>query len=192
MESCPCPGTKIVFGVVSTLGAVLYCGGLVYYFYDLSGSMQDAQELGLRPTILGLSAVGVVLWLSLFFPLMAYPDRANGFKPNADAGIPTLDGMLWVKNSFPDDYAAMQWLNAHHVKFVERPIYDTPPSVAELRRMLEFQDGNLRRLFNTSGIEYRAQGLATKLPAMTEAESLALLASNGRLVKRPFLLAAKF
>jgi arsenate reductase len=87
---------------------------------------------------------------------------------------------------------AVKWLRARGVPFTEHPIYETPPSVAELRRMLAFQDGNLRRLFNTSGIQYRERGLAAKLPAMSEAEALALLASDGRLVKRPFLLGEKF
>jgi arsenate reductase-like glutaredoxin family protein len=64
--------------------------------------------------------------------------------------------------------------------------------MAELKRMLAFQDGNLRRLFNTSGIQYRALGLAAKLPTMTEAASLALLAKEGRLVKRPFVLGQDF
>lgn len=83
---------------------------------------------------------------------------------------------------------AVKWLNARGLKFVEKPIYESPPSTAELRRMLGLQGGNLRRLFNTSGIQYRALGLAAKLPAMTEAEALKLLAGNGRIVKRPFLL----
>ncbi|MBI2510704.1 MAG: Spx/MgsR family RNA polymerase-binding regulatory protein [Opitutae bacterium] len=83
---------------------------------------------------------------------------------------------------------AAQWLRAHRVEFVERPIYEQAPAVAELRRMLAFQGGNLRRLFNTSGIQYRERGLAAKLPAMAESDALALLASDGRLVKRPFLL----
>ena len=47
--------------------------------------------------------------------------------------------------------------------------------------------GNIRRLFNASGAEYKALGLSEKLPSMSEAESLKLLASNGNLVKRPFL-----
>jgi arsenate reductase len=86
---------------------------------------------------------------------------------------------------------AARWLRARGIAFTERPIYETPPTVAELRRMLALQGGNVRRLFNTSGIQYRERGLAAKLPAMTEAEALALLASDGRLVKRPFLLGEK-
>ncbi len=84
--------------------------------------------------------------------------------------------------------AAVKWLEARGISFVEKPIRETPPSVAELRTMLAAQKGEWRRLFNTSGLEYRALGLAQKLPLMTEAEALALLAGNGRLVKRPFLL----
>ena len=87
---------------------------------------------------------------------------------------------------------AAKWLAAHRVPFVEKPIYETPPTLAELRRMLALQGGALRRLFNTSGIQYRERGLAAKLPTMTEAEALKLLASDGRLVKRPFVLAADF
>lgn len=85
---------------------------------------------------------------------------------------------------------AAKWLRTHGVEFVEKPIYDQPPSVAELRRMLAHQGGQLRRLFNTSGIQYRERGLAARLPALSEAEALALLASDGRLVKRPFVLGA--
>jgi arsenate reductase len=83
---------------------------------------------------------------------------------------------------------AVKWLKDHGISFTEKPIYTEPPTVAELRRMLALQDGNLRRLFNTSGIRYRALGLAARLPAMAEADGLKLLASDGRLVKRPFLL----
>ena len=87
---------------------------------------------------------------------------------------------------------AVQWLRARGVSFVEIPIVDTPPTVAELRRMLAHQRGNRRRLFNSSGIEYRALDLAAKLPSLGEAEALALLAGNGRLVKRPFVLGPDF
>jgi arsenate reductase (glutaredoxin) len=87
---------------------------------------------------------------------------------------------------------AVKWLQAQGVTFVEKPIYTEPPAPAELARMLALQGGNLRKLFNTSGIQYRALGLAEKLPAMPEAEALKLLGSDGRLVKRPFALGADF
>lgn len=83
---------------------------------------------------------------------------------------------------------AVKWLRAHGVAFEERAIRETPPTLAELRAMLAVQGGEVRRLFNTSGLEYRAQKLADKLPTLSEAEALALLAGNGSLVKRPFLI----
>jgi arsenate reductase len=54
--------------------------------------------------------------------------------------------------------------------------------------MLKTFGGDVRRLFNTSGQDYRRLGLKDKLPTMGEMEALALLASNGNLVKRPFVL----
>jgi len=84
--------------------------------------------------------------------------------------------------------AATNWLRAHALAFEERPIREQPPASAELRAMLAAHHGEVRRLFNTSGLEYRAQKLSEKLPAMTERAALALLAGNGSLVKRPFLI----
>jgi arsenate reductase len=83
---------------------------------------------------------------------------------------------------------AREWLQKQGVVFAEKDIRTTPPSLAELRAMLKAQDGKLSRLANTSGIEYRALGLSAKLPAMTEDEALRVLAGNGMLVKRPFLI----
>ena len=83
---------------------------------------------------------------------------------------------------------AVKWLRSHGLAFTEHPIRETPPTPAELRTMLAAQDGELRRLFNTSGRDYREQGLGEKFASLTQAEALALLARNGNLVKRPFLL----
>lgn len=83
---------------------------------------------------------------------------------------------------------AVQWLRAQDRAFVERPIRETPPTLAELRKMLTAQRGELRRLFNTSGRDYREQKLGEKLPGLEPDAALALLAQNGNLVKRPFLL----
>lgn len=83
---------------------------------------------------------------------------------------------------------AVKWLRARKVTFEERAIRETPPSVAELRAMLAACGGEWRKLFNTSGRDYREQGLGAKLPVMTAAEAFALLAGNGNLVKRPFAI----
>jgi len=85
---------------------------------------------------------------------------------------------------------AVKWLRAHEIGFVEKPIRETPPTPAELRTMLARLGGSaaLKRLFNTSGVDYRAQKLGERLPTLTEADAITLLAGNGNLVKRPFAL----
>lgn len=82
---------------------------------------------------------------------------------------------------------ALKFLDARKAPYVRVPIVDQPPTLAELKTMLGYA-GDLRKLFNTSGLVYREMGLGEKLKTMSEAEALALLAKNGRLVKRPFVL----
>jgi arsenate reductase len=49
--------------------------------------------------------------------------------------------------------------------------------------------GSIKNLFNTSGVQYRELGISDKLKAgMNEGEALKLLAGNGKLIKRPFVL----
>jgi arsenate reductase len=81
---------------------------------------------------------------------------------------------------------AVKWLQQHNIAFTEKAIRETPPTLAELGAMLAAQGGQLRRLFNSSGIEYRALKMAEKLPELSEDEALKLLSTNGSLVKRPF------
>ena len=82
---------------------------------------------------------------------------------------------------------AVKWLRAAGRTFEERPIRENPPGAAELRAMLAAQ-GELRRLFNVAGRDYRALKLGDRLPAMSEVEAIELLTGNGSLVKRPFLI----
>ena len=84
--------------------------------------------------------------------------------------------------------AATKWLWARKISFEERAIRETPPTLAQLRTMLTAMDGDVRRLFNTSGRVYREKKLSETLPMMAASAALALLASDGNLVKRPFLI----
>ena len=86
---------------------------------------------------------------------------------------------------------AKKFLEARGLAFDAVPIREQPPTKAELKRMLVIYGGDLRRLFNTSGGDYKAMKLAERLPKLTVDEALALLAANGNLVKRPFLLTDK-
>lgn len=86
---------------------------------------------------------------------------------------------------------ALKFLAGQGVEFEQKNIVETPPSVAELKAMAGYYDGNFRKLFNTSGVLYKEMKLSEKVGAMSESEALALLAKHGKLIKRPFLLAAK-
>ncbi len=83
---------------------------------------------------------------------------------------------------------ALKFLGAQGYEVEAIDITTDPPSVSELKKMLRFYDGNFRRLFNTSGLVYKAMKLSEKIGSMTEEDTLKLLEKNGRLVKRPFVL----
>lgn len=82
---------------------------------------------------------------------------------------------------------ALKFLSERAVSFVNVPIREIPPTVEELRKMLGHV-GDLKRLFNTSGRDYKEMNMKDRLPKLSEAEALGLLAGNGNLVKRPFVL----
>jgi len=83
---------------------------------------------------------------------------------------------------------AVKWLRSQDLAFEELPIRETPPSLTELQRMLAALGGELRRLCNTSGRDYRELKLGEKLASLGTSGVLGLLRLNGNLVKRPFLL----
>jgi Spx/MgsR family transcriptional regulator len=83
---------------------------------------------------------------------------------------------------------ALKWLDAKGISFTPIDITRTPPSKAELTKMLAHLDGDLRRLFNTSGQVYRELKIKDRLKSMTPAQAVGLLSENGRLIKRPFVL----
>ena len=87
---------------------------------------------------------------------------------------------------------ALKFLDKKGVEYKKIPIVDQPPTAAELKKMLGYlkeAGGSFKNLFNTSGVQYRELGIADKIQAgMTEAEAIALLSKNGKLIKRPFLL----
>ena len=85
---------------------------------------------------------------------------------------------------------AKKWLEANGVAFEERPIKEQNPTLDELRAWQKQSGLPLRKFFNTSGQIYRQMELTKKLPGMTDEDMLALLASDGMLVKRPLLVTA--
>lgn len=87
---------------------------------------------------------------------------------------------------------AEKWLEQNGISYTFRDIKTDNPSAEELREWHRRSGLPLRRLFNTSGLQYRELGLKNKLPAMSEEEQMALLATDGMLVKRPLLVGDDF
>ena len=87
---------------------------------------------------------------------------------------------------------AKKWLDERGLPCEVRDIKLENPSEEELRRWYQASGLSLKRFFNTSGLQYKALGLKDRLPGMDEAEQLALLASDGMLVKRPVLVGDGF
>ncbi len=83
---------------------------------------------------------------------------------------------------------AKKWLAQEGIAYEERPIKEQPPTIEELRDWIGRSGLPIQKFFNTSGQVYRSLGLKDKLPDMSEEEQIALLASDGMLVKRPLLV----
>jgi arsenate reductase (glutaredoxin) len=83
---------------------------------------------------------------------------------------------------------AKKWLEEHEVSFTDRDIKLDNPTADELRTWYTRSDLPLKKFFNTSGNLYKEMAVKDKLDTMTEEEQLALLATDGMLVKRPLII----
>ena len=87
---------------------------------------------------------------------------------------------------------ARKWLDENNIEYEFRDIKIESPSLEELTAWYKLSGLPLRKFFNTSGLLYKSMELKTKLPNMTDDEMLALLATDGMLIKRPLLLGNEF
>ena len=86
---------------------------------------------------------------------------------------------------------ARAFLAAAGVEVEAIDIVEHPPSARELAEVLARSGLPLKKLFNVSGQSYREGGFKEKLPSMTEAEALAALAADGKLIKRSILISSE-
>ncbi len=82
---------------------------------------------------------------------------------------------------------AKKWFDNEGISFDEKNIAEEPPREEELRTMIANSGLEIKKFFNTSGMKYRELNLKDRLPTCTEDEKIALLASDGMLIKRPLV-----
>ena len=87
---------------------------------------------------------------------------------------------------------ALNYLKERNLAYDLRDIKLENPTAEELRTWWQASGLPLKKFFNTSGLQYKALGLKDKLPTMTEEEQIALLATDGMLVKRPLVVGEDF
>ncbi|MFQ9894379.1 MAG: arsenate reductase family protein [Emergencia sp.] len=87
---------------------------------------------------------------------------------------------------------ALTWLDEKGVEYELFDIKEQNPSLDQLKEWYEKSGLPLKKFFNTSGMIYRDMGLSKKLPEMNDEEQLALLSTDGMLVKRPLVIGDEF
>lgn len=87
---------------------------------------------------------------------------------------------------------ALKWLDAEGISYRSVDIVEAPPSKTALARALKLAEVEPRKLFNTSGQSYRQGGWKEKIKEISTPDALAALAADGKLIKRPLLIAEDF
>ena len=81
----------------------------------------------------------------------------------------------------------MAWLKSNGIAFVEKDILEDPPGSAQFYEWVFEQGIPVTRFYNSSGDKYRELNMKERIPKMSPDELVALLASHGKLVRRPLL-----
>lgn len=87
---------------------------------------------------------------------------------------------------------AKKWLTENNIEYTNRLIVENDPTVEELKAWSPLSGLPVKKFFNTSGLVYKELNLKEKLTTMSEEEQIALLATNGKLVKRPLVVTDNF
>ncbi|MCH4158705.1 MAG: Spx/MgsR family RNA polymerase-binding regulatory protein [Bifidobacterium minimum] len=82
---------------------------------------------------------------------------------------------------------ARAWLDDNAIAYREIEIALHNPDAERLGMWLDLSGLPIRRLFNTSGRLYRSRNISSRLDGMSRDEALAVLASDGMMVRRPVL-----
>lgn len=81
--------------------------------------------------------------------------------------------------------SAKKWFDEAEITYELIDLVENTPTAAELAEMIGNSDIAINTFFNTRGGVYRELGLKEKMANLSDDEKIALLASNGMLIKRP-------
>lgn len=84
---------------------------------------------------------------------------------------------------------ALKFLDNNQIIYTITSLEEESVSKNEIEQALKNYD--IKKLFNTSGQEYRKKDLKTALITMTLEQKIKLLLESGLLIKRPFLVHPK-
>ncbi|GAB4356037.1 MAG: arsenate reductase family protein [Gammaproteobacteria bacterium] len=82
---------------------------------------------------------------------------------------------------------AEKYLEQKNIAYEFIDITENPPNQKTLKSIADLAGVDPKKLFNTSGIQYRELKIKEKLPTLTNGEIFKMLAGNGRLIKRPLI-----
>ncbi|MDF3821622.1 Spx/MgsR family RNA polymerase-binding regulatory protein [Leptospira sp. 96542] len=82
---------------------------------------------------------------------------------------------------------ALKFLDKKKAPYTKIPIREIPPTITELRKAKQYL-GDIKKLFNTSGKDYREGNWKEKIISLSEDQIMSELSKNGNLVKRPFVV----
>jgi arsenate reductase len=80
---------------------------------------------------------------------------------------------------------AAKWLAAQGLEVDSIPIVERPPTAAQLADLVRRSGKPVKKFFNTSGQSYRALPEKDRLDSLSDDAKIALLAADGKLIKRP-------
>lgn len=86
---------------------------------------------------------------------------------------------------------AKKFLTENNIDFETRNIVTETPTIEELKEWIKISGIPINKFFNTSGLLYRSMNLKEELKSLSDKEKIAMLASNGMLIKRPLLVLPK-
>lgn len=94
---------------------------------------------------------------------------------------------MYYYNKCGTSRKAKKFFDENGIDYEIVQIVEEPPSKEELREMVKKSGLEIKKYFNTSGQSYRNLGMKDKIKTLSEEELLDILASDGKIIKRPVI-----